>query len=293
MTHKIKLSAIAGAVVLALGAQGALAASENANAEFAAVYSEYPIVLAPRDGTDGVSNFANCIVRYTGGQTAPCIGGIAEPRTGKIMAQIKVAQNKELLVGLSAQMEIFTGTTVTGKRGSRSTSMAAAGGAVELHACTGDDGDGGYLLCRPSLSGAVMLSRRAQELTAVLGGVLEQCNVNITETDGSFSGEFALKDCQVAEEEIGLALTTIASHHYNFLFPNLDSGTWDVVATFLATAAAEGTAGCADGSGNTELTGCYDKPGASADSQAYVIISKSTMTVQEVRANKAWEPVEL
>ncbi|MGA0708263.1 MAG: hypothetical protein ACO3Q7_09295, partial [Steroidobacteraceae bacterium] len=201
-----------------------------------------------------------------------------------------VAQSKELLVGVSAQMEIFTGTTVTGKRGSRSTAIASAGGGVELMACR-QENDGGAT-CYGSLSGMIVLSERSQELTAVLGGVLEQCNVDL------ITGNFSLADCDdVAQEEIGLGLSTIASHHYNFLFPNLPVGTYNVHAVFHADAAAEAIAGCADGSGNTELTGCGMDDGinASAEADAYVVISKSTVTVQEVRAKKAWDltPIEM
>lgn len=288
MTHKIKISAVAGAVVLALGAQGALAASENANAEFAAVYSEAPIVLVPY-GDRMVSNYAYCKAEYLGGETDATCSFEADRRTGTVVASIKVAQSKELLVGVSAQMEIFTGTTVTGKRGSRSTAIASAGGGVELMACR-QENDGGAT-CYGSLSGMIVLSERSQELTAVLGGVLEQCNVDL------ITGNFSLADCDVAQEEIGLGLSTIASHHYNFLFPNLPVGTYNVHAVFHADAAAEAIAGCADGSGNTELTGCGMDDGinASAEADAYVVISKSTVTVQEVRAKKAWDltPIEM
>ena len=289
MTHKIKLSAVAGAVVLALGAQSALAASENANAEFAAVYSEAPIVLVPY-GDREVSNYAYCKAEYLGVDAgeASCDFEAAR-RTGTVVASIKVAQSKELLVGVSAQMEIFTGTTVTGKRGSRSTAIASAGGGVELMACR-QENDGGAT-CYGSLSGMIVLSERSQELTAVLGGVLEQCNVDLT------TGNFSLADCDVAQEEIGLGLSTIASHHYNFLFPNLPVGTYNVHAVFHADAAAEAIAGCADGSGNTDLTGCGldDGTDASAEADAYVVISKSTVTVQEVRAKKVWDltPIEM
>jgi len=288
MTLK-KNVALAAAMVTAMASTSAWAASENANAEFAAVYSEYPIVLVPY-GDREVSNYAYCKAEYLGGPTDATCNFEAERRTGALLTSIKVAQSKELLVGVSAQMEIFTGTTVTGKRGSRSTAIASAGGGVELFACR-EESDGGAT-CYGSLSGMVVLSERTQELTAVLGGGREKCSVDL------ITGNFSLADCDdVAQEEIGLGLSTIASHHYNFLFPNLPVGTYNIHAVFHADAAAEGIAGCADGNGDTALTGCGmdDGVNASAEADAYVVISKSTVTVQEVRAKKAWDltPIEM
>ena len=138
------------------------------------------------------------------------------------MAKIRIPQAKELLVGLSAQVTLFTSTEVKGKRGSYSRALASAEGGVDLSACL--DAAGGP--CYRGEPGHVVLSKRSQELEAVLAGVIETCELELeVDLDAeTASGSFDLSDCTVANEEIGLALTTMAAHHFNFVFPNLPQG---------------------------------------------------------------------
>ena len=86
-------------------------------------------------------------------------GGTA---VGMEMATIKVPQSKELLVGISAQIELFTETAVKGKKGTTSTATAGADAAVELFACNNGT-------CYAGQPGQVMLASRDQELEATLG----------------------------------------------------------------------------------------------------------------------------
>ena len=96
-----------------------------------------------------------------------------------------------------------------------------------------------------------MLASRTQELEATLGGVIESC----TTTDIDFSTALGfvtsvnsvtwdLDDCEVEDEAIRLALTTMAAHHFNFVFPNLPQGNYKVIARFTTSARAEAEVTC-------------------------------------------------
>jgi hypothetical protein len=208
------------------------------------------------------------------------------------MATIKMPQGKELLVGLSAQVGLFTETIVKGKRGSYSRALAFAEGGVELHACN-EAGEGP--VCYMAEPGYVTLSNRTQELEAILAGVIESCDVDITliDTNGDgipddATGEFTLADCEVLDEMIGLGLTTLAAHHFNFLFPDLPQGDWGIWAVFKTQTSAEAEAGCAYPE-YADTLGCVEDgedASGSASARAKAFIGKYMMTVQGVRAVK-------
>ena len=213
------------------------------------------------------------------------IGSSDSDEVATTMATIRVPQAKELLVGLSAQVSLFTSTMVKGKRGSYSRALARAEGGVDLYACL--DGVGP---CYRGEPGHVVLSMREQELEAVLAGVIEECDL---ELDIDFdaetaSGSWNLGDCTVADEVISLAITTMAAHHFNFVFPNLPQGDYDVVAKFSTSAAAESEANCdpsLDWYDPADYPYCEAGDG-DATGEAYAFIGKHIMTVQEVRAVK-------
>ena len=97
--------------VATLAASGSVLAQ---SAKFAAVWSEDPVAIEATacDTTE-----------------AGLCGSLAvqDANAGYTMAQIRVPQSKELLVGVSAQVGLFTSTEVKGKRGSLSQALAAAG----------------------------------------------------------------------------------------------------------------------------------------------------------------------
>ncbi len=190
------------------------------------------------------------------------------------MATIKVPQSKELLVGVSAQVELFTETIVKGKKGTTSRALAMAEGGVELFACDG--------VCYRGEPGRVVLSKRTQELEATLAGVIESCTVEVqVDPDtGTGSGSFDLDDCVVEDESIRLALTTMAAHHFNFVFPNLPQGEYAVIARFSVNSAAEAEVWCEE-----QHDFCVVADGG-AGGGAYAVIGKYLMSVQEVRAVK-------
>ena len=240
------------------------------SAKFTAVYDKTAQFVRSDACSSTVANFCEAL----------SISSNDSDEVATTMATIKVPQAKELLVGLSAQVSLFTSTIVKGKRGSYSRALASAEGGVDIYACNQTSG-----ICYRGEPGHVVLSSRSQELSAVLGGVIETCelelDVNLDELTAS--GSFDLSNCTVANEEIGLALTTMAAHHFNFVFPNLPQGDYEVVAKLSTSAAAESEWDCGDIYDPCVL-GEEEDP--SATGQAYAFIGKHIMTIQEVRAVK-------
>lgn len=237
------------------------------SAKFAAVWNDGPVVVR----ADACAETDNLPTYCADGALSSDSAAVRE------MATIKIPQSKELLVGVSAQVELFTETLVKGKRGSYSRALAFAEGNVALVACNDDS-------CYRSKPGGVVLSSRQQELSAVLAGIIESCSFDPTPDATSGEASFNLGDCEVADEEIKLALTTMAAHHYNFVFPNLPQGEYTVIARFMTRARAEAEANCPLDE-NDELVNpyCLDGDG-SAGAKATAIIGKTMVTIQEVRA---------
>lgn len=196
-------------------------------------------------------------------------------------ARIRVPQAKELLVGLSAQVALGTYTEARGKKGSYSIATAFAEGGVTLYACTPDD----TTTCYEGKPGYVTLNNREQKLEAILGGVIESCvvDVNVDFVEETASGSFTLADCNVLDEMIALGITTMSAHHFNFLFPNLPQGDYEIVAKFETRAEADADASCAYEAEYPDL--CDDGDGSAA-ANAWAYIGKWMMTVQTVRAVK-------
>ena len=282
-TLKTKIGIGLGVAALALTGAQAMAAG---SAKFAAVYSEDPMV------TNGDwSSFSTCEAilddsNATTGDTCEDGADGSNVATGTTVAKIKVPNQKELLVGVSAQVGLFTETEVRGKKGSTSTAIAFAEGSVGLMAC--ESGVTESPLCYTSVPRTVVLSNRSQELEATLGGVLESCDVLIEadeEAESGYSGSFDLNDCDVSPEEIRLAIKTLAAHHYNFVFPNMPVGEWDIIATFKTDAQTEASANCGDPESDTYQY-CIVEAEASARADARAVINNSMVTIQEVRAVK-------
>ena len=202
--------------------------------------------------------------------------GTDDDQVGLTMATIKVPQSKELLVGISAQVGLFTETVVKGKRGSLSTALAKAEGSVTAIACNDTN-------CYEGKPGSVVLNSRSQELSAVLAGIIEECTFDeelVVDDAATGDATWELSDCIVADEEISLALDTVSANHFNFVFPDLPQGDYEVVARFETTAHAVAEATCPESS-----TYCLEDDGAAAG-HAIAWIGKTMMTIQEVRAGK-------
>jgi hypothetical protein len=143
--------------------------------------------------------------------------------------------------------------------------------------------------CLTAAPGQVILSKRVQELSATLGGVIQECTDGDTNFDGTADTDpdgtiDIATECIVTDEEIGLLQDTTAAHHFNFVLPNMDQGEYDIKAYFTTGARAEVDI-C-----DSELDYCgdlYDAEGTvSASATAKAVVNKTMLTVQQVRAAK-------
>jgi hypothetical protein len=229
-----------------------------------------------------------------------------DSKTGHTLATIKVPQDKELLVGLSAEIGLYTDTSIKGKEGGEAKALAGAGAHVYITAEPVDGYNGTYAVAAP---GGVVLSARFQELSATLGGVLqacidegtwsvtsdgtctetcyEDCNADILvveECDGENSctdGQTTIPcDCYFTDEEIGLLQKTLAAHHFNFVLPNMDQGVYNIKAYFTTAAVAD--VYICDGTDDPDNP-CGEGT-AEASAVAKAGIGKYMMTIQQVRA---------
>ena len=184
-----------------------------------------------------------------------------DSKIGYTLARIKVPQNKELLVGVSAEIGLFTKTSIKGKKGGSATALADAAAYVTIFAVPIHGGS-----AAEAAPGLITLSKRVQVLNATLGGVIESC------TDANDDGTIDIKtECLVSDEEIGLLLDTVAAHHFNFVLPNMDQGEYNIKAVFSTGARA-----------NIVANG----GAVSASSDVKAIINRTMVTVQQVRAAK-------
>jgi hypothetical protein len=198
----------------------------------------------------------------------------AEPDTAiwqEKLATIKSAQNKELLIGLSGVINLFTFTMVKGKADNmevKSTADASVSVTVK-YINSGLDGAG---ICNNdskgdvAYPGSVTFSSRIQELAitnSLMAAIKDRDDLEV-ELTGSV--------------DVSLSLETTAAHHFNFLAVDLPSGTYDIYACWDAT--AQGSIG----GGDVVVDGSYE---ASAG------ISKRMLTVQAVRAVKTNDEITL
>ena len=205
---------------------------------------------------------------------------LVDSNTGYTLATIKVPQDKELLIGVSAEIGLVTDTSVKGKNGGAARAIADGEAFVTVFAVPQDGGNS--VEAKP---GQIMLSKRVQELDATLGGVIQSCAVTCVEDETT--GEIVCDDiviaddCVVTDEEIGLLQDTTAAHHFNFVLPNMNQGVYDIKAVFTTGARAEVDI-CDSGEACS-----YDPEGTvTGSAEAKAIINKTMLTVQQVRAAK-------
>lgn len=202
---------------------------------------------------------------------------VIDGNTGYTLATIKVPQDKELLVGVSAEIGLITDTSVKGKDGGTASALAGGEAYVTVFAVPRDGG-----ASVEAAPGQIMLSKRVQALTATLGGVIQSCQVTCATDDSGVTvceDIVIAEDCLVTDEQIGLLQDTTAAHHFNFVLPNMDQGVYDIKAFF--TTGARGEIDICD-SGEDCM---FDPDGTvSASAYAKAVINKTMVTVQQVRA---------
>ena len=252
---------------LGISAFAAEAAMAGASAKFAATYTDTPSLSSVAVITDATVDTVELDTKH-----------------GATLATIKVPQDKELLVGVSAEIGLGTYGEVKGKNGGSAKAIADAEAYVTVMAIPKAGG--------PSYTaapGQIMLSKRVQELSATLGGVIQECTDGDIDFDGTADidpdGTLDIAtECDVTDEAIGLLQNTTAAHHFNFVLPNMDQGEYDIKAFFTTGARAEVDI-C-----DSAMDYCgdiYDEQGTvSASAEAKAVINKTMVTVQQVRATK-------
>ncbi|MDG2596215.1 hypothetical protein P7M64_05845 [Vibrio parahaemolyticus] len=231
------------------GALGSTSTLAGPSAKFAATWSTNPAQIV-------ALNFEN----YDTNEL------VAPEKHGHVITTLKVPQDKELLIGVSAEIGIVTDTSVKGKDGALAKAMADGRATVVVTATPVGGGEE-----VEAVPGEITLSQRIQEMSATLAGVIETCELSVEDTDADGVSEGTLdvtEDCDVSDEEIGLMQDTLASHHFNFILPNMDAGEYDIKAYFTTKADVDATA--------EEL--------AEASAYAKVFVGKTMVTVQQVRA---------
>jgi hypothetical protein len=205
-----KLIALGMAIVLllSLGVGGVFASDHNPNASAKAT--------AQIDCLNVMS------VAYT---TEPDdVTDVCDAQGKKILEQtIKTANDKDLIIDVSLQSAVFTGTTVKSKNMERDTSAAAA--AVVLRVWI-DKGKPGERLVFP---GIIVYNARLQVLTAKLQGVIPDIWPGTITTP----------------EEIGLFIGTMSANSFNFIVDDLDAGMHTVTVEAACASWVMNQQGCA------------------------------------------------
>lgn len=211
-----KLLSLAAIAALAIGfaATGAQAQS----AKFAASYDNDVVSVKAVYST-------SLVCSGTGGtNTTPTVPVLGECVNAEVdMATIQVAQDKDLLIGISSQIGLITITEAKGKTGTATTKAVAEGEVEVLVTLENVDGVSPIIEAAP---GNVIMAARLQELSVGSG----------------------------TEEEVvvKLKLSTTAAHHFNFLGINVPQGTYKVVASYDLSAFAD-VIGTGGGSAEAEV----------------------------------------
>jgi len=165
---------------------------------------------------------------------------------------IKTANLKDLFVGASLEVGLFTKTQSKSKN--LVTDVSLANAKVEVQVLV--DGV-------PALPGTVVYGRRSQTLSATLEGAIAGCLSIVTNLDGSTS--IIVDTNCVAPETIELILDSTDAAHFNFVAVDVPVGVHNI-----AVQARVNTSGSAQ-------AGTFE---------ALATVGKGTMTVESVRLIK-------
>lgn len=189
---------------------------------------------------------------------------IAGPLAEMELATIHVAQWKELLLGVSGQVNLTTFTKVKGNN-EAGESTAMAEGTVRTGVVVVPEGQGAGACADAWNNWALIQAGEpdVENLFAPPGPVTFASRMQKLSVDVNLTSEYLI-DGYVA---VGLELDTTAAHHFNFVADDLDQGTYDVIACYDLSALAEA---------NNVNNGA----------EAYAGIGPRILTVQEVRATK-------
>ena len=261
--------------VLALGGNSALAQSSK----FAATYDTDAVAIEVEvDGTscapidpDGIADSGD---EYT--YCTDSAGPVAEAE----LAKLHVANWKEILGQLSAQINLVTFTQAKGRNGG-GTSTAVAEGTVRAGMVVVPEGTFQADSCGAwfeafdneeanpfAAPGPVTFASRRQELSVttnlnLIGSIPDVCDEDCIAENLGIEGDVT----------VALGLDTTAAHSFQFIAEDLKSGNYDVVACYDLTALATV-------SGDTVLD-------AGTLARSRVALGPRIISAQEVRATKS------
>ena len=158
-----------------------------------------------------------------------------------LTADVKTASQKDLFVSVSLESGLYTQTQVKSKAGTQDTSVAEAGITIKVLL------DGLEI----ALPNEVVFAKRSQTLSARLGGVIQKAQ----DTNGD--GTITIDEMELTDEEIELITDTMSADTFNFIIPDVSSGTHTltVTASIATTAQTQtGTANATASIGNGSLT---------------------------------------
>jgi len=165
---------------------------------------------------------------------------------------IKTANQKDLFIGVSLEVGLYTQTLVKSKNLVSDTSTAHS--SVEIRVLV----DG-----KAAEPGSVVYGRRTQTLTATLEGAIASCLTIVTNANGSLS--IVLDPACVTPEEIELILDTMDAATFNFVAVDVPQGLHDISVQARIIAGTEVQTGSAS---------------------ATATVGKGTLTVESVRLIK-------
>ena len=172
---------------------------------------------------------------------------------------IKTANQKDLFVGVSLEVGLYTRTLAKSKN--MTTDSSTANGVVEVRVLV----DG--VAIEP---GVVVFGRRSQTLSATLEGAIASCLSIVTNPDGTQS--IVLDPDCVTPEEIELILETMDAASFNFIATDVPQGTHTV-----SVQARIDTAGSAN----------------QGEFEAKATVGKGSVTVESVRLIKGEDVVDV
>ncbi len=228
-------------------------AAHAQSADFAATYDRDTVMVdIGVDGSNGATSASAVTAEYE-------------------LAAIHASTWKDMLIGVSAQVNLVTFTQAKGKNGG-GTSTAIADGTIRVgvtvvhagteNACANAFADES-LFAAP---GPVTFASRRQELSVnvdldVVGSIPDVCDAACIEENLGIDGSVT----------VALGLDTTAAHHFNFVAADMNQGWYEVFACYDLSALAEVSGDDID-----------------ADTAAYskVALGPRIVTVQEVHATK-------
>ncbi len=166
-----------------------------------------------------------------------------------LAANIQTAMNRDLFIGASLEVGLFTSTTSKSKNLATDVSLSKAQVDVQVLV----DGT-------PAQPGMVVFGRRSQQLSTTLEGAIGNCLTVVTNLDGTTS--VVVDTNCVTEETIELIIDSTDAASFNFVAPDVPVGPHTVVVQARVDTSTDALAGSAE---------------------AMATVGKGSLTVESVR----------